>query len=193
MDLLYIGDVKSKYESISTFSDVTGKDYSLLGGDVGEAVVYSLARNLLFCMNKKLFISNGGDLTQHNLESIIKAVASSTGSSAELRAKIAQLETQLANASNDNALLAQITNLNAQIESLNNDKTSLTSQLATLRQQLANAQSGSVDSAALHTQISLLEKQLEEKVKIAEELRIENETLKNSSTRSDDNVTAIVL
>ncbi len=187
MDLLYIGDVKSKYESISTFSDASGKDYSLLGGDVGEAVVYSLARNLLFCMNKKLFIANGGDTTPHDLASILKAVATSSGaSSAELLAKIAELEAVLANAGNDNALLAQITNLNAQIESLNNEKTTLGGQLASLRQQLANAQSGSVDAAAFHTQIDLLERQLADKVRIAEELRVELEKLNASNVRSDD-------
>lgn len=187
MDLLYIGDVKSKYESISTFSDASGKDYSLLGGDVGEAVVYSLARNLLFCMNKKLFISNGGDTTPHDLASILKAVATSSGaSSTELLAKIAELEAALANAGNDNALLAQINTLNADKTALNTQISDLNTQIASLRELLKNSNSTSVDLSVLHTQIDLLEKQLADKVRIAEELRVELERVGGGNVRSDD-------
>lgn len=185
---IYIGEITKVDNNLkSYFTDSNGKELVMTGGKVGEVAVYNELRRFYMAVDKELWLGLGGSLTPG------AAIEVDSGNIDELKAQIARLKAQLADASNDNALLAQITNLNAQIESLNNEKATLSGQISTLRQQLSAAQSGSVDSAALHTQITLLEKQLEEKVKIAEELRVENETLKNSSTRSDDNVSAIVL
>ena len=181
MTYVYIGEITRIDENLkSYFSDANGKELVMTGGKVGEVAVYNELRRFYMAVDKELWLALGGSLTPG------AAIEVDAGNIDELKAEIARLKAQLADASNDNALLAQITNLNAQIESLNNEKTTLSGQLASLRQQLASAQSGSVDAAAFHTQIDLLERQLADKVRIAEELRVELEKLNASNVRSDD-------